>query len=293
LLFNVGTHALSVPHHAKMAAPNAVRRMIPAFPNEVSLLVLSNLEIDDLLICYFVSPTWKIAIDNENTLREKMFRLPKEFEGAEKRLSRRFVEDLWEGLYDEVWDFKYELYHALKYVHINPLLENELLISDHKLLQFKGPLRWFIPNRAQLRPEEQRQQRELIRSMFLTWPPVTNHDVWKYTHTNESDRDENLVFTRSLFKPRGLTFQNVEDFWRSSIGLYSLDRPGVEYAAELWPRFFYLHSFGGFDEDVYDSGGESEEDRVDYGDESEDDWKPGGSKNTDDVQREIYLDDSD
>ena len=51
--------------------------LIPEFPNEVADLIIANLGFVELMAGYFVNNVWRDFIENEDWIREKMFRLLK------------------------------------------------------------------------------------------------------------------------------------------------------------------------------------------------------------------------
>lgn len=63
---------------AQPAATVPVPRLIPVFPQEITLIILEHLELIDLVTLFFRNPTWTELFDSDNTMRQRMFRLPRE-----------------------------------------------------------------------------------------------------------------------------------------------------------------------------------------------------------------------
>jgi hypothetical protein len=85
-------------------------------------MVLYQLPLANLVTCFFISHKWQDAMDNDDVLRAKMFRLPKYLEDADESARAVFVAKLWGEMYKKM--NKNERSPGVNWQHIcaNPLL---------------------------------------------------------------------------------------------------------------------------------------------------------------------------
>ena len=110
-------------------AQNAGPQLIPGLRNEISDLVLHQLAYHELITAYFVSPAWQDAIDDDNVLRKRMFRLPKSLAKAGHAERTRFVRGPWQNIRDRLPDGSTDL-DLWENVAINPLYDPDRVFVD-------------------------------------------------------------------------------------------------------------------------------------------------------------------
>jgi hypothetical protein len=152
-------------------------RFIPIFPNEISRLIVDELSLHDLAACYLVSAKWKRFMDDENAIREKMFRLPKHLDNASEQVHVAFVSTLWQRVYAVMDDDERSPDVYWSHIPVNPLMlsyyprRRRDEISDTRTIEC--PQRYYIYNRHLLSPDEEKEITSLLDTMVATHPPVS------------------------------------------------------------------------------------------------------------------------
>jgi hypothetical protein len=172
-----------------MASTTAGEAAILKLPLELLCLVFSELSFFDLLKCYSVTPEWTEAIDYDDDIRRKMFRLPKKIAAADQQTRRRHVRKLWRELYDQVGKHYIVPRVLWSRIHVNPLFRRpddhsygETELFSRGTLAFGTRTFLYIPKSTKLSLNYRRQQEDLFQSMVVTWPPVTHIWDWVTRH---------------------------------------------------------------------------------------------------------------
>lgn len=149
-------------------------RLIPDFPNDISIAIIDHLLFLDLVSAYFVSKRWQDFIDNDKKASKALFRLPQKERDGDIESQVNLVEKLWQKLHDKdsimpakkLWDC----------ICFNPLFNDPSgeLSNDEYGSYITCPLQAFQTNLLLKVPKEFEQQLEdLWRSMLVTYPPIT------------------------------------------------------------------------------------------------------------------------
>ncbi|KAF1912082.1 hypothetical protein BDU57DRAFT_564749 [Ampelomyces quisqualis] len=150
-----------------MASTINVPRLIPAVPDELGKLIIQQLSFHELAAGYFVSQDWRKFIDNDDVLREKMFRPPKAVEQGGCSDTMNFVRDKWRSINAEFGDeVSFEEFWSR--IAINPLVQRESM-DDHCDVE---DLEKHLSFRDQLPAHHRRESENLFNSMFATYPPL-------------------------------------------------------------------------------------------------------------------------
>jgi hypothetical protein len=101
-----------------MAAP----QLFPLFPNDIGYRIMYELPLTDLLTAYLVSRAWRAFLNDDIQIREKMFRLPKNLEGATSQARATYVQDLWQKVYDKMRPNETSPQAYWSHIRSNPLV---------------------------------------------------------------------------------------------------------------------------------------------------------------------------
>lgn len=149
-------------------------------PPELIDMVVYQLPFHDLLSFYFVSDYWQSWMDGNDTIRKRMFRLPKNIDPADDVAREDFVNNLWDETYAKIKEGE-RLAYLWEHNHIviNPSFFTSKFGPHCKKIEAEGNCeleprylldRDDLPNvGADLQPKLQ----DLWKSMFITYPPVT------------------------------------------------------------------------------------------------------------------------
>ncbi|KAH7074171.1 hypothetical protein FB567DRAFT_191163 [Paraphoma chrysanthemicola] len=78
-----------------------VHILIPKLPNEISMMVIRELDFVDLLAAYFTNLCWRKFIDEDETSCRKLFRLPPKLRNASNEEQAQHVAEQWQSIYDK------------------------------------------------------------------------------------------------------------------------------------------------------------------------------------------------
>ena len=144
-------------------------RLLPPFPDEISIRVVPHLDFFSLVTLLRVSKDWKSFIDNDGEACGKLFRHVKSDDNPAKNMAA--VDAAWTTLYkslgpdDEILDF----------VEFHPFLKAErkrgITIEREKLISGGYARLSANVKKGRLRPRD-----GLWKTMFATFPPVTT--IW-------------------------------------------------------------------------------------------------------------------
>jgi hypothetical protein len=208
-------------------------RLIPAFPNEISDLILYELSSHELTIGFFVSLAWQDFLDGDAGICKRMFRLPKRLRSADKAAREQFVDDLWANTYPKVKNNEFAS-AIWKHIEFNPPYDEDLgaavydgryevVTSDHFLYTDNE---WLTPHlRSKLS--------DLRSSIFVTYPPITRVQYRHRVGRSIIPRSE----TEMLYDKAGITMGYLSTrtvFSRLACNHHTLT---------FWPDRMYLDSW--------------------------------------------------
>jgi hypothetical protein len=229
-----------------------VRRLIPAVPNELGELIIQHLSFQELVAGYFVSREWRDVINNDDDIRKKMFRLPKNIEQGHRYDVIEFVRDKWRNIDAEVGQ---EVSHQALWsrISINPLVELSYTRDIGGFYDVEY-VEHHLPFWDQLSVGHKTESDDLFNSMVATYPPIARIRAryQKQEYMGPMIRDyrpqyyaEGLRLEDLLIDPRPYTIELwPEQLWR--IYIYLGEGDSEESAEE------------GVEEDGEDSGEESD-----------------------------------
>ncbi|KAF2825419.1 hypothetical protein CC86DRAFT_43111 [Ophiobolus disseminans] len=157
-----------------MTAPRPGPRLIPAFPNECTDIVLKHLSFFDLLRVYCVSPNFQRFMSSDDEICARMFRLPKRIRLADDAAREAFVKELWR-VADAKFADSYSVYDFEGYIDFNPSFHTNCEMSDwDEELVIRLENTFDLTKLSQISTHLLPELTDLWNSMFITYPPITH-----------------------------------------------------------------------------------------------------------------------
>jgi hypothetical protein len=235
-----------------MAAP----QLFPIFPNDIGYRIMYELPLTDLLTAYLVSRAWRAFLNNDIQIREKMFRLPKNLEGAISQARTVYVQGLWQKVYDKMRPNETSPQIYWSHIRSNPLVrahhpqrhvESESVgnayifgLTWHRPYPGQSVSEYDPPNYGRLTPDEREVIAALVNTMWVTYPPICR--MQRLLEPNVRGRTPTLWAPQAPPLPPTIEqiFIEIEGHTvQSAFDIMSEDQaiPGYDYQYTiLWPE---------------------------------------------------------